>query len=258
MPSPFPGMNPYLESDVWHGFHQAFVPACSHALVPQVRPDFIVTLEEHVYVHELPDQERLLRIRPDVSVLNQEQRASGDEPLTVMAPPEYTLIRPAVDVERESYIAIRDRHSRDLVCVIELLSPANKRPGPDREAYIAKRDALLRSQAHLVEIDLLRGWERMPAERIPSSDYCVVVSRVEERPRAGVWPIGLREQLPTIPVPLRAPHRDAVIDLQELLHRVYDAAGYEDYLYDSQPEPPLSAADAQWAKELLPGKWSLK
>jgi Protein of unknown function (DUF4058) len=168
MPSPFPGMNPYLESDVWHGFHQMFVLACSLALVPQVRPVNIVTLEENVYIH---------------------------------------------DVERESYIAVRDRHKRELVCVIELLSPAKKRPGPDREAYIAKRDALLRSQAHLIEIDLLRGWERMPAESIPTCDYCVTVSRVEQRPRAGVWPIRLDDPLPKIPVPLRDPHPDAVLDL---------------------------------------------
>jgi hypothetical protein len=245
-------MNPYLESDVWHGFHQMFVPACSQALVPQVRPDYIVTLEENVYVHELPDQERLRRIRPDVSVLAQAQQSSADTGVAILSPPEYTLIRPSVDVERESYIAVRDRHKRELVCVIELLSPANKRPGPDREAYIAKRDALLRSQAHLVEIDLLRGWERMPAESISSSDYCVTVSRVEQRPRAGIWPVQLTDPLPKIPVPLRAPHPDAVLDLQQLLHSVYDAAGFEDYLYESQPEPPLAPAQASWAARFLP------
>jgi len=245
-------MNPYLESDVWHGFHQMFVPACSQSLVPQIRPDFIVTLEENVYVHELPDQERLLRIRPDVSVLTHTEQSGADSAVAVLSPPEYTLIRPAVDVERESYIAVRDRHKRELVCVIELLGPANKRPGPDREAYVAKRDALLRSQAHLVEIDLLRGWQRMPAESIPACDYCVTVSRVDERPRAGIWPIQLADSLPKIPVPLRDPHPDAVLDLQQLLHSVYDAAGFADYLYESQPEPPLSTEQASWATQFLP------
>jgi hypothetical protein len=133
------------------------------------------------------------------------------------------------------------------------LSPANKRPGPDREAYIAKRDAVLRSQAHLIEIDLLRGWERMPAESISPCDYCVTVNRVEERPRAGIWPIRLVDRLPQIPVPLRGPHPDAVLDLQQLLHSVYDAAGFEDYLYDSQPEPPFSPEQGAWASQFLPG-----
>ena len=31
---------------------------------------------------------------------------------------------------------------------------------------------------------------------MPLCDYCAVVSRVEERPRAGIWPIHLRERLP--------------------------------------------------------------
>jgi len=230
------------------------VPAMRDALVSQVRPEFVVTLEEHVYICELPDEERLLRLRPDVSVLTSEGGKDRGASATVLAPPEYTLIKPAVDVERESYISIWDRHRRVLVCVIELLSPANKRPGPDREAYVTKRDQLLHSQAHYVEIDLLRGWDRMPAESIPACDYCIIVSRVEERPRAGVWPVKLRDRLPVIPVPLRAPHADAVIDLKDLLYRVYDAAGYEDYLYESSPEPPLSTEDAAWAQQFLPAK----
>jgi hypothetical protein len=249
-------MNPYLESDVWHGFHQMFIPACGQSLVPQVRPDFIVTLDEHVYVHEASEEERVLRIRPDMSILSQSQQTNDDETVAVVAPPQYTLIRPAVDVERESYIAVRDRHRRELICVIEVLSPANKRPGPDRAAYIAKRDALLRSQAHFVEIDLLRGWERMPAEPVPECEYCVVVSRVEERPRAGIWPVGLKDRLPKIPVPLRPPHPDAMLDLQLLLHQVYDASGYDDYLYDSEPHPPLTTAQSAWAESLLTKRFS--
>jgi hypothetical protein len=186
--------------------------------------------------------------------------SSGQRPSTTklgaatLAPPEYTLIKPVVDIEREAYIEIRDRRTRELVTVIELLSPSNKRPGPDREAYIAKRDRLLHSGAHLVELDLLRGWERMPAETVSPCDYCVIVSRVEERPRAGVWRIALRERLPTIPVPLREPHPDALINLQEILNQVYDAAGYEDDLYDSEPIPPLRADDAQWARQFVPAK----
>ena len=187
-----------------------------------------------------------------MSVLTHTEQSGADSAVAVLSPPEYTLIRPAVDVERESYIAVRDRHKRELVCVIELLGPANKRPGPNREAYVAKRDALLRSQAHLVEIDLLRGWQRMPAESIPACDYCVTVSRVDERPRAGIWPIQLADSLPKIPVPLRDPHPDAVLDLQQLLHSVYDAAGFADYLYESQPEPPLSTEQASWATLFLP------
>lgn len=241
MPSPFPGMNPYLESDVWHGFHLRLVPACGDAVVPQVRPEFIVTLEENVYIHELPASVRVPLGRPDVSILK-----GGSQ----QAPTGGSAV--AVDIERESYIEIRDRYTQKLVTAIEVLSPANKRPGPDRESYIAKRDRLLHSDANFVEIDLLRGWERMPAESIPPCDYCVLVSRVEERPHAGVWPIFLRDRLPVIPVPLTPSHPDAVLDLQDLLHQVYDRGAYADYLYSRSPYPPLSPSDVEWAKQLLP------
>jgi len=136
--------------------------------------------------------------------------------------------------------------------VLELLSPSNKRGGPDREQYLTKRKRLLASDAHLVEIDLLRGGQPMPPQDRPDCDYSVLVSRAEARPRAGFWPIGLRQPLPAIPVPLRRPDEFARIDLQEILHHVYDVAGYEDFLYDGQPGPPLEPNDAEWARALVP------
>jgi hypothetical protein len=158
------------------------------------------------------------------------------------------------DVESESYLEIRDRKTRRLVTVVELLSPTNKRPGDDRQRYVAKRAGLLRSEAHFVELDLLRGWPRMPFDEPPGGDYCVLVSRVEDRPRADFWPIGLREQLPVIPIPLQKTHPDARLDLQSLLHRVYDAAYYRDYIYDGSPWPPLSEDDAAWARQTAAGE----
>ena len=91
--------------------------------------------------------------------------------------------------------------------MIELLSPSNKRAGDDREQYLAKRRELLRTPAHLVEIDLLRGWTPMPQEGRPECDYSVMVSRAEKRRAADFWPIRLRDRLPVIPFPLRPPGR---------------------------------------------------
>src|SRR4051794_30531624 len=103
MPSPFPGMNPYLEQDdVWHDFHEKFLPALAEQLVPQVRPHYIVKLDEHVYVHELPEEDS----------------------------------SPVQDRESSAYLEVRDRHSRELITVISLLSPSNKQAGPDREQYL--------------------------------------------------------------------------------------------------------------------------
>jgi hypothetical protein len=54
-----------------------------------------------------------------------------------------------------------------------------------------------------------------------------------------------------IPVPVRAPDSDARLDLQFVLDRIYDDAGYADYVYDQDPHPRLSAEDALWARQFL-------
>ncbi|MEZ6113138.1 MAG: DUF4058 family protein [Pirellulaceae bacterium] len=254
MPSPFPGMNPYLEqAGVWHDFHERCCPAVAEAITRQVRPDYFVKIDEHIFIHELPDQRRGLLGRGDVTVASRDHASplahDASSTATIDAPVEVHL--PATDWESLSFLEIRDRNSMRLVTVIELLSPANKLPGPDREQYLGKRAQLLQSAVHFVEIDLLRAGGRMPMDELGPCDYCVLVSRFPERPRAGVWPIQLREPLPTIPVPLEPPHADARLDLQAILHRVYDAAGYEDYIYRGQPEPSLGESDAQWARGLV-------
>jgi hypothetical protein len=156
-----------------------------------------------------------------------------------------------VDIERHASIEIRDRQNRELVTMIELLSPSNKRYGPDHDQYVAKRTALMFSTASLVEIDLLRGGPRFPLNDLPPSDYCVAVYRKRDLPKVEAWPIGLRDPLPVIPIPLKGEFPDATLDLQALLHRVYDAAGYEDYIYESNPEPPLEGADLAWAQSIF-------
>jgi len=158
---------------------------------------------------------------------------------------------PAVDSEGHSFLEIRDRDNRELVTVVELLSPSNKYAGSDREQYLAKARQLQNSLVHFVKIDLLRGGPRMPWLDMRPCDYCVVVSRVAQRPRAGLWPIRLRERLPEIPIPLLPGDADARIDLQQVLHRIYDAAGYAYHIYTGPPEPPLSGVDAAWAQQFL-------
>ena len=252
MPSPFPGMNPYLEQDdAWHDFHEKFLPAIAERLVPQVRPNYIVKLDEHIYVHELPHEPRWLLGRADLAVgrspaHDAERPAAG----ILEAPAQVRL--PVQDIERLAFLEVRDRHNRELITVIELLSPSHKRTGSDREQYLAQRESLLGSRVHLVEIDLLRGGRPMPLADRPECSYSVLVSRVEERPQAGLWPLSLRDRLPLIPIPLRRPDGDAQLDLQEVLDRIYDASGYEDYIYENAPEPALTPEDASWARQFVP------
>jgi Protein of unknown function (DUF4058) len=252
MPSPFPGMNPYLEQDAfWQDFHLEFLPAIRERLVAQVRPKYVVMLDEHIYVQELPPEPRRLVGRADVSLAAPPKpRTTKTADLGTLEAPAQVHI-PALDVRRVPFLEVRDRLGRELITVLELLSPAHKRGGPDREQYMAKREQLLKSAVHFVEIDLLRGGQRMPLENRPKCDYSVLVSRAEDRPWAGFWPIRLRRRLPIIPIPLLGADADARIDLQEILDHVYDAAGYEDFIYGGRPEPLLSSRDAAWARTLV-------
>ncbi|MCW5851998.1 MAG: DUF4058 family protein, partial [Anaerolineae bacterium] len=135
-----------------------------------------------------------------------------------------------------------------------LRSPVNKRAGSDgRREYLAKRETVLRSAAHLVELDLLRGGDRLPTiEPLPPADYYAFVCRRQERPRVWVYPWTLRHKLPIIPIPLADGDPDAPLDLQSVFTTVYDRAGYDYGLdYRQSPEPPLAEADLPWAQALL-------
>jgi hypothetical protein len=252
MPSPFPGMNPYLEQeDAWHDFHESFMPAARDILNTQVLPRYFVKIDEHVYIHEVDGEARRFVGRADLAMGKGPAVGAESSYAGVLEAPAYVR-QPFFDVERLSYLEIRDRRNRQLITVIELLSPANKRPGRYRDQYLTKQTELLSSTANLVEIDLLRGGPRMPWLDMPACDYCVVISRVEERPQAGIWPIGLRERMPVVQVPLRTGDSPATLDLQAILNHIYDAAGYELYIYQSEPDPPPSPKDAAWVKALLP------
>jgi hypothetical protein len=251
MPSPFPGMNPYLEKlDAWHDFHERFMPTAAAMIGPQVGPNYIVKIDEQIYVHDLFADERRLLGRGDVFVANVSSAASESAGTAVLGAPAMVAL-PSVDMEGQSVIEIRDRLTREVVTVVELLSPSNKMPGPDRQQYLAKRGRLLSSATNFVEIDLLRGGPRMPMADVPECDYCVLVSRAEDRPQAGIWPVRLRDRLPVIPIPLRAGDPIPQLDLQHVLHRVYDEADYQKYVYDDPVKPPLNANDAAWAAQLV-------
>jgi hypothetical protein len=250
MPSPFPGMNPYLEHPhTWKDFHETFIPTARAILSALVRPKYFVSIEENLYIQDWTDNGHFAG-SADVAV----GRRTGSSGIVaggavLTAPMRGKLIVP--EGERLSYLEVRNRDDEQLVTVIELLSPTNKR-GRDRDRYLQKRAAILTANVHFVEIDLMRAGPRLPVEELPVCDYYVVVSRADERPEVGIWPLKLRDRLPSIPIPLRAPDPDAQLDLQEALDRAYDSAGYEDYIYRRDPDPPLSPEDAAWAQQFVP------
>ncbi|WP_322797967.1 DUF4058 family protein [Thermoflexus sp.] len=152
-------------------------------------------------------------------------------------------------------VEIRKADTEQLVTVIEILSPVNKRAGHEaHQEYRRKRRDLLRSSVHRMEIDLLRGGERPPLEDpVPPAPYYVVLSRADRRPTVEVWPILLWDPLPVLPVPLLEPDPDAPLDLGAVVAAVYERGAYGVQIDYRQPPPPppLSEAEQAWLEAQL-------
>ncbi|MDZ8081917.1 MAG: DUF4058 family protein [Nostoc sp. DcaGUA01] len=255
MPSPFPGMNPYLENpELWPEFHHWIITAIAELLVPQLRPKYRVAVEKRVY--QMIDDNSILIGILDVTVGRSVTSIDKEKlNIAVASPPAkpITVNVPMPEEVREGYLEVREVGTGEVVVAIEVLSPKNKRPGEGRKAYESKRQLVLGSLIHLIEIDLLRGGEPMAilGNQI-KSDYRILVSRSEFRPRAELYPFGLQEQIPTFLLPLRRGDTEPLVDLQALIHGVYERAGFDLAIdYTSKPIPPLFEADAVWANELL-------
>jgi hypothetical protein len=245
-------MDPFLECQEWDDFHPRFNLVIAELLKPLVRPRYVVRCERRVYVEHTLEDEVEFR-RPDV-VVQFVDAAAQKEPQSVVAEAPVECLLPISDEEEETYLVLRERESMEVVTVFETLSPANKRRGSEgRRVYLAKRDGVLRSPVHLVELDLLRGGLRPPlATRRPPGDYYAMVSRAERRPRAHVHGWSIRRRMPRIGIPLKTGDEDVVLDLQEAFAVTYDRADYELSLdYSSPVRPPVSEADESWLKQIL-------
>jgi hypothetical protein len=244
-------MNPYFEQPgVWRGFHTSFIVRLMDAITPHAVPRYFVNIEQSIYI-ERDDGGRELIGVADAAVGGGDRPPAGRATASAtVAAPVTGSVRVGAVKRKHRWLTLRDTATRQVITVIEVLSPSNKR-GDDRSAYLRKRRRILRSAAHLVEIDLLRGGPRMPVARVPASDYRVMVSRQPQRPDVQVWPIGLREPLPALPIPFRTGESEPLIALKPLIDEVYDKGGYQYQLYDAPPDPPLSPADADWARQFL-------
>jgi hypothetical protein len=149
-------------------------------------------------------------------------------------------------------IEIRDVNDRQLVTAIELLSPTNKH-GKSYEKYVTKRQRILLSTVHLLEIDLLREGRRIPMQQpLPTAPYFVFLSRAEKRPVSDVWPIDLDDPLPTVPVPLLPGDEDVLLDLQQAFTITYELHGYDLLIdYSQPPEIPLAEEAVMWVDSRL-------
>lgn len=240
-------MDPYIEDpEVWSDFHNDLAGEIRAALNLQVQPRYVARIIPRV-TYEGSEWETELSIRPDVGIWRQarEERLIYQAG-TVISPTPVESTVALEDTLRYASVEIVRAGTLELVTAIEILSPVNKRRGhKEFEHYLGKRHDLLRSAAHLIEIDLLRGGTRPPLQKsVPIAPYYVTLSRVESRPRVIVWPLQLNEKLPILAVPLLQPDPDAQMDLNTLVAQIYERGGYATII-DYREAPPLPKLSPQ-------------
>lgn len=258
MPSPFPGMDPYLEDpEVFPDFHDSFTTYLREALQASLAPPYFATIGRRVWIEVT---ERF--IGPDV-VVARPAAAKVRGGVAVLDAPHAgaVVVHVPHDERREPLIEIRIGRGKEsrLVTSIEVLSPSNKTAGEHgRDLYLRKQRELLEARVNLVEIDLLRGGlhtTAVPRERAVKAtgpfDYHVSIHRMDNLEDYLVYPIQLADELPEITIPLLPEDEAVSVSLQQVMDRCYDAGPYRweiDYAAPV-PGPPLTPAEEEWVRE---------
>lgn len=255
MPSPFPGMDPYLERH-WGDVHTSLVTYARNQLQKILPRDLRARVEERVVITGWSHPRS---VYPDIRIVAT-RRKSGvlAKSAVALGIAEPIVIELGDEPETQRFVEIREVSDEEkLVTVLEVLSPSNKKPGDTQNLYVRKQQGLLESGVSLVEIDLLRrgNWiVAVPKEAVEPkyrTPYRVVVRRGWLSMHADYYPIALAQRLPKINVPLRPADAEVPLDLQALIEQCYEDGGYDNIDYSKNPKPPLSAAESRWAARRL-------
>jgi hypothetical protein len=260
MPSPFPGMDPYLETpELWPDVHHELISQVRALLNPKLKPAYVARVELRVYISKEDDPGRQALV-PDLRIEARGRAGSGNgkrtgaRTLTIDEP----IIIPLMDNEiEEAYLTIIHPKTGELVTVIEVLSPSNKFRGSEgRKSFLDKKNEILAREVNWVEIDLLRaGDPSIVRDSLRDADYRVLVYRAGERRSTRCWPIRLRNRLPVVGIPLKGKDPLVPLDLGAVLSAAYESGAYDMSVdYSQPPDPPLRADDAKWANKLLRDK----
>ncbi len=255
MKNPFPGIDPFVESfNRWRDFHVTFMVAWRDAVSQQLPENYVACLEEQVSVVEY-EEERMNKRSPDIAVVK--SKASVPEGKQAVATLEVPRLEPEItrvvieEEVRHAYMEILYLPKQELVAVLELLSPTNK-SGDGRAQYLAKRQQILLSEAHLVELDLLLTGKQLPLEKPQQAHFHAVVARAGQRPECELYAWNLDRQLPSIPIPLRHPDSDILVNLAEVLATTYQRGRYDKIIDYHQPLTlPLTEDYQAWVRERI-------
>ena len=257
MPSPFPGMDPYLEGHLWPDVHHNLASAIQELIIPQISPGYVARVNPYTVVDTSPEEEVGI-MYPDVEVLLRKDQATepeaaylggGSGALTppTLSVPEFEKIQVRIPV-----VEIRDSQGDQLITAIEILSPINKR-GPGLAPYQKKRERLHKEGIHLIEIDLIRRGKRpFYSPYLPKAHYMATLTRAASDKMA-IWAIDVKDALPTLPVPLKEPDDDVRLDLGKALQLIYGRNQYDLSInYQNSPPPPeFSEEDNKWMKGVV-------
>jgi hypothetical protein len=254
MPSPFPGMDPWLENpSQFAGLHSQLVTYAVELLQPQLLSrGYFVAPNERVWVEE--SQRDIL---PDGAVL-QWRPETATQPASVAEADKSVKVRKFKSEHRQPFLEIFDNAHRKLITGIEFVSPTNKSKSEGRRLYRRKQQELQAAGVNMVEIDLLRRGRPIIlaqpglTESAQPWDYLVCLWRAHEEEDFELYPITLRSRLPRILIPLKPKEAEATLDLQSVFDRAYDAGPYRISVnYRKSPVPPLQEEVRTWADERL-------
>jgi hypothetical protein len=262
MKSPFPGLDPYIEvCGLWEGFHSRLIHKIDEALAQILPEGYIIDTAVRSYIVLMESEGKREHLaKPDIAVIEAGERKKPRKKKGGVAVAEPAEAAESVQMRafvaekfEETFVEIyAERDERILVTSIEVLSPSNKRRNTEGwQEYQRKRQAMLLGRANFVEIDLLRGGDKMPMfDPWPNSPYTLLVCRQANAPYCRVWPAHFRTRLPVIPVPLLYPDADLSLDLQPLLDSIYALGRYDQRIDYTRPlTPALSNDDAAWVQE---------
>jgi hypothetical protein len=246
-------MDPYLEiSGDWRDFHSRFLNGCADSISDQLPENYVARIDEQFHILEFPEEKEEHRL-PDVSIAQTGPSRKSTARATAIAtlePEVIPLITTIVEEVKERWIEIRRRPDWTPVTIIELLSPTNKH-GHGYNEYVYKRVSLIARVVHLVELDLLVEGRLPPMGHPPRGAYHALVSRADRRPMSDVFSWSIRDCLPIIPIPLKAPDPDLPLDLAAIFATVYQRGRYERSIdYAAPLSLPLGAEDRAWAEAL--------
>ncbi len=256
MASPFPGMDPYLEGYLWPDVHNALSAKIRQILTPRIRPRYTARLNIYV-VEDISPEGDIGILYPDVEIMRNQRSDETRSSVVPRLDTAFGVVTPAaltipvvlpIDVQIAT-VEIRDTAQNQLVTSIEILSPVNKRD-PGLQQYRLKRQRLYQAGVHLLELDLLRrGTRPITHATLPDVPYLITLTRAHTG-KTEVWPLGLQDKWPIVPIPLRQPDDDVALDLGTAFTETYDEAAYDLSInyQEPPPAPALSDAEKAWVR----------